>query len=194
MKKSSKPEIYLALLHYPVVNKRGKVIASAVTNLDLHDMARAARTYGVQAFYVVTPLTDQKELVEQIAAHWTAGVGGTINPARKNALNLIRIKDTMEEVVSEIESFGSGKPGVVVTSARKSEESVGFPFMREKLRDGAPHVLCFGTAWGLTDEFIAEADYLLDPVMGNSDYNHLSVRSAASIILDRLVGRTEDEL
>lgn len=191
MKKLSKPDIYLALLHYPVVNKRGKVIASAVTNLDLHDMARASRTYGVKAFYVVTPLSDQKVLVDRIAEHWTRGVGGEINPARRNALDLIRVKDTMEEVVSEIESFGGGKPRVVVTSARKGDGSVGFPFLRKRLGDGMPHILTFGTAWGLTEEFIDRADYLLEPVMGNSDYNHLSVRSAASIILDRLVGRTE---
>ena len=42
------------------------MIASAVTNLDLHDIARAARTYAVDGVYVVTPLEDQRALVERL--------------------------------------------------------------------------------------------------------------------------------
>jgi hypothetical protein len=38
---------------------------------------------------------------------------------------------------------------------------------------------------------MAEADYVLDPVLGNTDYNHLSVRSAAAVILDRVFGKKE---
>jgi len=30
--------------------------------------------------------------------------------------------------------------------------------------------------------------YILEPIRGNAKYNHLSVRSAVSIILDRLLG------
>ncbi|MCP4687771.1 MAG: RNA methyltransferase, partial [Desulfobacterales bacterium] len=37
----STPNLHLALLHYPVVNKNGEPVASAVTNLDLHDISRA---------------------------------------------------------------------------------------------------------------------------------------------------------
>ena len=58
------PKLYVALIHYPVVNKNGETIASALTNLDLHDISRAAKTYGLEAFCVVTPLEDQKDLVE----------------------------------------------------------------------------------------------------------------------------------
>jgi len=32
-------------------------------------------------------------------------------------------------------------------------------------------------------------DMLLEPIEGYTDYNHLSVRSAAAIILDRLLGK-----
>jgi hypothetical protein len=52
-----------------------------------------------------------------------------------------------------------------------------------------PIVLAFGTAWGLSPAFMAEADFVLEPLAGSGDYNHLSVRSAAAIILDRLLGR-----
>jgi len=47
--------------------------------------------------------------------------------------------------------------------------------------------LVLGTAWGLSETFIGDADHVLDPIVGNSEYNHLSVRSAAAIILDRLM-------
>ncbi|PID40198.1 MAG: hypothetical protein CR984_04510 [Proteobacteria bacterium] len=50
-----------------------------------------------------------------------------------------------------------------------------------------PLVLAFGTAWGLADEFMAAADHVLEPLVGKGTYNHLSVRSAVAIILDRLV-------
>jgi hypothetical protein len=35
---------------------------------------------------------------------------------------------------------------------------------------------------------MAHADYILDPLAGAGTYNHLSVRSAVAIILDRLLG------
>jgi len=74
------PNLYVALTHYPVVNKNGNVIASALTNLDLHDISRAAKTYGLKSFFVVTPLEDQKELAERIISHWTDGFGSAFNP------------------------------------------------------------------------------------------------------------------
>ena len=72
------PNLYLALTHYPVVNKRGEIIASALTNLDLHDIARVARTYGVKGYYVITPLEDQRELAG--AEHGEGGhrLGGPV--------------------------------------------------------------------------------------------------------------------
>jgi hypothetical protein len=50
-----KSRIYLALLHYPMYNKRGEIITTSITNLDLHDISRAARTYGAEGFFVVHP-------------------------------------------------------------------------------------------------------------------------------------------
>jgi hypothetical protein len=59
------------------------------------------------------------------------------------------------------------------------------------LQDGSLYLLILGTGWGLSKNFMAEADYVLDPVLGNTDYNHLSVRSAAAVILDRIFGKKE---
>lgn len=188
MKNSYPINLYVALTHYPVINKNGDVIASAVTNLDLHDMSRAAKTYGVRSFYVVTPLADQQELVEKIVDHWVKGVGATYNPKRREALELICIKNSLDEVVDHIRDSGGYAPKTVVTSAKRSPGNISFGRFRQMLNDGDLYLLIFGTAWGLTNDCIADADYILDPVMGNTDYNHLSVRSAAAVILDRLFG------
>ena len=188
MIRSSTPNLYVALTHYPVVNKAGDTIASAVTNLDLHDIARAAKTYGVRRFYVVTPLTDQKTLVERIISHWVQGAGSRYNPNRREAIKLIRTEKTFNGVLDRIRSNGNGEPKTVVTSAKNSPKNIGFRKLRDMLQNGTPYVLVFGTAWGLSERFVSEADFILEPVKGNTGYNHLSVRSAAAIILDRLLG------
>ena len=193
MKGLSRPNLHLALVHYPVTNKNGDVIASAVTNLDLHDIARAAKTYDVQSFYVVTPIEDQITLVDQLLSHWLIGAGGTYNPKRRQALELIRIKKTLEEVIDEVRSMPSstGNPRTIVTSATTRCTSVSFNDMRNMIRDGLPYLLVFGTAWGLAESLITTADYTLEPVKGTTTYNHLSVRSAAAIILDRLLSHRQ---
>jgi hypothetical protein len=182
------PNLYVALIHYPVVDKNGEIIASAVTNLDLHDISRAAKTYGLRSFYVVTPLEDQRELVARIISHWTNGMGAVYNPKRRSALELIRIKDSFSEVLDQIAETENENPITIATCARKYPTHISYEKIRAMLSNGKPYVLILGTAWGLTEEFISRADYALEPIAGTSGYNHLSVRSAAAIILDRLLG------
>ncbi|MFP4040334.1 MAG: RNA methyltransferase [Desulfosudaceae bacterium] len=187
LKPSSPAELYLALLHYPVINKSGEVVASAVTNLDLHDIARAARTYGAAGFYVVTPLEDQQALVERIVTHWTAGGGSRYNPKRAEAMALIRVQRTLDDTRDDIVRNGGQEPAIVLTSARSRQPEMNFEELRSLLTR-QPVLLVFGTAWGLADEVLGPEGYpVLTPIEAGSDYNHLSVRSAASIILDRLI-------
>lgn len=180
--------LYVALVHYPVVNKQGETIAAAVTNLDLHDIARAARTYGAKAFYVVTPLADQMRLVEKIVAHWTTGGGGGYNPKRREALSLIHIEASLAGVLTDIHAREGTAAEVVVTSAKKRAEPLDYGRFREMLHGGTPFLLVFGTGWGLSEAVMETADHVLSPVSGPADYNHLSVRCAAAVILDRLAG------
>ena len=184
-----KADLYVALIHYPVVSKKGDVICSAVTNLDLHDIARASRTYGVKGYYVVTILEDQKTLVEQIVTHWTEGKGGRVNPARREALSLITVADSFDWVKEDVRKKSGDKLTVVATSARKNPANISFDRMGEIAGESGACLLTFGTAWGVTDEFINQVDYILEPLDGGSGYNHLPVRSAVSIILDRIVNR-----
>jgi hypothetical protein len=182
------PNLYVALMHYPVVNKSGDIVAAAVTNLDLHDISRAAKTYGVKRFYVITPLTDQKALVNRLVHHWVRGAGARYNPKRGAAMQLIRIADSLDEVVNQIRRNCGGEPKTVVTSAKKKSRNISFGKLREMMRNATPYVLVFGTAWGLSESVLSAADYSLEPIHGSEAYNHLSVRSASAIVLDRLVG------
>jgi hypothetical protein len=183
------PNLYVALIHYPVVNKNGETIASALTNLDLHDISRATRTYGLKAFFVVTPLVDQKDLIKKIISHWTEGIGAQYNPKRRSALEMIRVNDTYADVIDQIAVWEGEDPITVATCARTYPASISFKKCRAMLKNGKPYVLVLGTAWGLSEDFILAADYVLEPIVGNTDYNHLSVRSAAAIIFDRLLGK-----
>lgn len=179
--------VYLALLHYPVYNKQNEVIASAVTNFDVHDIARCARTYGMKRYYLVTPLKEQTILIEKIIRHWTEGFGATYNSDRKEALNLVDIKEDLKSVIDDIEKKNGEKPKIIVTAAKKYDKSIGYSSLRDKIGSSTcPYILLFGTGWGIEKSIIEEADYVLEPISGPSDYNHLSVRSAVSIILDRL--------
>lgn len=178
----------MALIHHPVVDKNGETIASAVTNLDLHDIARAARTFGAKGFFVVTPLADQAKMVDSILSHWLEGAGAIYNPKRRRALELIRLTASHEQMVKEIREAEGMLPKVVVTSARTDSDNLSCEQLKKQLEKGKPYILALGTAWGLSKPFMDSADYVLEPVKGNGDYNHLSVRSAASIVLDRLLG------
>lgn len=160
-----------------------------MTNLDIHDMARAARTYGARALYIITPLEDQQALVKTLVSHWTTGFGSVYNPKRCQALETVCIQDSLEKTCQDIALRAGGYPRTVMTSAREHSGGISIPRFRELLETGKPYLLVFGTAWGLSRECMEAADHILEPICGNTAYNHLSVRSAASIILDRLLGR-----
>ncbi len=170
-----------------MVNKKGDVISSALTTIDLPDIARASITFGVRGFYVVTPLTDHQELAGQVISHWTEGVGGELNPFRKEALELIRVVANFDGVKEDIEKE-RGKTVVTTgtTAAGCARATTFLDFAKMIHGTDQSHIIAFGTAWGLSQAFLDECDHILEPVSGVNGYNHLSVRSAVSIILDRI--------
>ncbi len=184
----------VALIHHPVVNRHGEIIGSAVTNLDLHDIARASKTFGVSAYWVVTPYPLQQELAAGIVGHWTEGYGGVADSDRAAALSLIKIRASLTEVIDEMTRQHGRRPKVVATSAASADKKrVSFAALRQEIiGEKLPVLLLFGTAWGLAPEALELADAMLPPISGPGAYNHLSVRSAASIVLDRLLGRREE--
>jgi hypothetical protein len=182
----------LALIHYPVVNKNGETIGSAVTNLDLHDIARAARTFGVDSLYMVSPYEDQHRLVTEILEHWLHGYGSRYNGNRGEALALVRQCADLEELYERVASKWGERPTVLTTCARPQQKTWPYSRVRKMLQAGDSLLILFGTAWGLAPEVLAAADGALPPITGPAGYNHLSVRSAASIVLDRLLGAREE--
>lgn len=173
----------MALVHHPVLDASGSVVTTAVTNLDIHDLARSARTYGVTDYFVVHPIAAQRELVERIRDHWLTGSSGRRIPDRKEALSVLRIVETLEHARTSL-----GDPEVWVTAARDVAPPLSLLEARTRIAEGdRPVLLVFGTGWGLSREVIEGADACLEPIRGRSDYNHLSVRAACAILLDRLL-------
>lgn len=178
----------IALIHHPVVNKRAEVIGSAITNLDIHDIARTARTYGVGHYFISTPFEDQQQLVKQLLDHWKTGHGATYNPARREALEIVRIATSLQDITVALADYYKRKPLLVATSARVQDNTIGYRPLGDRINKGEPVLLLFGTAHGLAPEILEQADATLPPIVGGTQYNHLSVRSASSIIIDRLLG------
>ncbi len=178
----------VALVHYPIVDRRGDRVSTAVTNLDLHDIARTSRTYGIKKFYVVTPVAEQQVLVERILGHWKEGFGSQYNPHRGEALSLIEVVSTLDDAVRQWREEAGELAEAVLTGASRSD-GISYPDCRE-LASRNPLLLVFGTGWGLAPEVFESGWKVLEPIKGAGDYNHLPVRSAVAIILDRLLGAT----
>jgi len=184
------PPYFLVLLHHPVYDKNGRVVTTAVANMDVHDIARASRTYGVQRYYIVTPLEAQIILVEKILAHWQEGYGAVFNPSRREAFQRVCVKKSLDDVLADVAGQSGKSVRLVVTGAGLSDDAITSETLKSLiLREEDSFVLIFGTGSGLAAEVLNRADYRLLAVKGVSGYNHLSVRSAVSIILDRLWGR-----
>jgi hypothetical protein len=182
---TSKPAA-LALVHYPVLDRRGEIVATALTNLDLHDLARTAMTYGLQKLYVVTPVVEQQRLAGKILEHWCRGYGATYNPLRKEALSLIEVTNSLDAAIERWEEFAGGAILPVLTGA-SARNGISYRMCRQHSTEHSL-LLVFGTGWGLAPALFQNNWQVLEPVKGTNDYNHLPVRSAAAIIMDRLFG------
>jgi hypothetical protein len=191
--------IALGLVHYPILDARGNIVATNITNLDLHDIARACRVYGIERYYLIHPMEEQLMFVSRILEHWRIGEGAQYNPMRKTALTMVHTAPSLEAAIADWKGEKGPEPALVATHARLVEGAQGIRFreLREKI-EAARDVtgsdqslfLLFGTGYGLTPETMTKCTYLLEPIRGASkdDYRHLSVRSAVSICLDRLLG------
>ncbi|HOD75962.1 MAG TPA: RNA methyltransferase, partial [Syntrophorhabdaceae bacterium] len=94
-------------------------MATSLTNLEIHDMARTCMTFGLDMCYIVSPLARQREIAERLIHHWIHGYGATYNPARGEALKKVRIRSDIGAMIGD---FGSGpRPLVIGTSSRKRE-------------------------------------------------------------------------
>lgn len=185
-----KPTLDVALIHWPVFDRAKKIVCTNVTNFDIHDIARASRTYGVNRYFIVNKMKEQLSFVSRVLDHWRLGVGSEYNSKRKTALGMVELAETLDDVLKTYKT----PPTVIVTTARDLPiPRVTFKDLRARLEneEKGSYLLVFGTGYGLSDEILNKGDLILEPLKGASadDYRHLSVRSAVSIVLDRLLGR-----
>ena len=181
--------LYVGLVHYPIYNKRMDVIASAVTNYDIHDIARTCRTYDVRRYFIIHPNPTQQGIVRKILSYWQEGYGRAYNPDRADALARVCLLPDIAAAAAKVREDTGLDPYIVTTDARVYPNTVSYAYLRRRLKeDPRPMLLLFGTGFGIEAETMKKFDYILEPVYGACDYNHLCVRSAAAIIIDRLAG------
>ncbi len=186
---------YVILAHHPVLDRYGETVTTSVTNFDIHDIARSCATYGVAGYYPISPIRKQREKIARIIEIWRKEIRQAGSSDRGHALGTIAVRESIEDAVQAIARREKAQPWVVATSAQPSEDeskAVGYDqLIAARIAAGGktPLVLVLGTGWGLHKEVLDAVDQQLTPVSGIGDFNHLSVRSALSCILDRLFGQ-----
>ncbi len=185
------PPHYVVLMHSDVlIGPERQVGTTSVMSIDIHDIARSSATYNIENFFVVTPLKDQQKIVTHFLSFWQEGRGVEYNKSRHEALDRVRLVASLDEVLAQVKEATKKEPILLITSARPITGKPSLSFADQDLvwHEGRPVILLFGTGRGLADTVIERADYVLNPIHGFSSFNHLSVRSAVGIILDRWIG------
>lgn len=184
-----KVPLYVGLVHYPMYDKNFNIVATAVTNYDLHDISRSSKTFGVKRYFIIHHVEGQLDMIHKILAFWRSKVGRNYNSYRTEAFDIVETLPDTDAAIKAIEEAEGCHPYVVTTDARTYADTISYKDLRALGETGGrPILLLFGTGYGMTGEMMKKFDYILDPVYGPGEYNHLSVRSAVAIILDRLAG------
>ncbi|MCS7171501.1 MAG: RNA methyltransferase [Aquificaceae bacterium] len=180
--------VFIALLHYPAMDKEGKTIITSFTTMDLHDIARPARTYEINTYYIVQPVDGQRIIIKKQMEYWLSEEGIRTNPTRNETIKLVKLCYTLDEVMEDITSCRGKRPVLVGTDARAYPNTVSYRWLSEEIRKRErDFLLLFGTGYGIPPSLMQTFDYVLEPVYGAGNWNHLSVRNAVAIILDRLL-------
>jgi tRNA (guanine37-N1)-methyltransferase len=184
------PSHYAVLMHDEIMLPQERIGTTSVTSLDLHDIARSARTYGLKKYFIVTPLVDQQRIVKTLLDFWNIGAGVTYNKERHEAVSLVELYSTFDEVKKRIVELENKEPLVIATSAKAGSDIDIITYKDQGMiwKFERPVLFVFGTGRGLANAFMSLCDYALVPLKGMSSYNHLSVRSAAAVIFDRWLG------
>ncbi len=185
------PSHYVALMHTDVRLPHDQVGTSSVTTHDIHDIARSSRTYDLKNYFIVTPLIDQQKIVQKLLDFWASDIGIDYNPQRHGAVSRVKLVPELIDVLQAIEAKEGKKPLIIGTSARSQDaqgKQISFHDQEIVWQANRPVLFLLGTAQGLSSEVIKQCDYVLNPIVGLTDFNHLSVRSAAAIIFDRWLG------
>lgn len=180
---------YIGLVHYPIYNRNYQVVTTAIANFDIHDLARTARTYNVTKYFIIHPIESQISLANEVMGYWQKGFGKEYNPDRSEAFRIVETAPDIAAAIERITEAENARPLVVTTDARIYSNSISYGNLRQTIEEGdRPCLLLFGTGFGMEKSLMGQFDYILEPIYGGGEYNHLPVRSAVAIILDRLLG------
>ncbi|MCL2123457.1 MAG: tRNA (guanosine(37)-N1)-methyltransferase TrmD [Desulfovibrionaceae bacterium] len=179
--------LYLCLVHYPVLLKTKNPGASSLTNLDIHDIGRISCGYGLGGLYISTPLPDQAHILRGILRYWTQGAGAVSNPDRARALSLVHHVPEIAGAVADIEKRTGQKPLLLGSSAQWRKSPVYTPGMAREALASSPVLILLGTSHGLAPEALAACDGQLRPLRFLDSYRHLPVRAATAAYLDRIL-------
>ncbi len=184
------PDVAIALVHYPILDKQKDIVATNITNFDIHDIARAATVYGIRKYYIIHPMKEQQMFVDRILDHWRTGQGAQFNPSRKRSLRIVQPAGSIDDALRD---WNRPESLVMATHARPVEGVPAWTFQdfkQELFERKRPGFVVFGTGYGLTDDFMKSCHGVLESIRGAppEDFRHLSVRSAVSICLDRFMG------
>jgi hypothetical protein len=170
--------IAVALVHHPVLNRKGESSTTSITPMDVHDFARTCAFYGIEKVYLVHPAKGMQAMVNDLTSYWQSGEGGVRNEGRKQVLASIRVVDSLEEAQKD------GDYQLWMTSAQVEDGKIVEP--KDLPKKAGNHLIVFGTGWGLDVEKLPNANGWLSPIVGIGKVRHLSVRAALAIYLDRL--------
>jgi tRNA (guanine37-N1)-methyltransferase len=105
---------------------------------------------------------------------------------RKRALEIIRLVRDIDEIKRQTGAFLAG------TSAAGIEGCISWAEARSRACS-QDMCLLFGTGWGISPRLFNTFDAVIEPIAGRGDFNHLSVRSAVSIAIDRIAQEVANE-
>ena len=118
--------ISIGLLHFPVYNKNKEVVITSITTSSLHDISRTARTFGVESFYIITPIVAHKQLVDRLVKHWQVGYGAQYNPTRRDALCNVMVVNNLGECLQDLKEKHQKNPVTIATCARSHKNNISY--------------------------------------------------------------------
>ena len=93
--------IAVALVHHPVLNRKGESASTSITPMDVHDFARTCAFYGIEQVYLVHPAKGMQSMVHDLTCYGEHGEGGVRNTGRKEVLQSVRVVDSLEGAQKE---------------------------------------------------------------------------------------------
>lgn len=178
------PCLHVALVHHPVVDRTGDVITATIDHFDVFDASRLSMAYPIGTVFIVNPEPSQRALAERLIAH---GTDAHRSEDRAGVTHKTRWVPDLDAAIEAVREQAGRAPRTVATSAQPHPRAIEFAELRLLLQRGDPHLLLLGKASGLAEDLLARADLRLRPIDAGTGWNHLSVRSALAIMIDRLL-------